>query len=516
MVTEELVEIRPSSNVFATYRRLSYKPWYAVAEFVDNSTQSFFDNEARLTQLAGEASPLEIRIYHDAKAGTLTISDTAFGMNLADFKRAVQLNSPPPGTKTRNEYGMGLKTAACWMGSRWSVRSKELGATQEYFTEIDVDVLASEAPETLAISVTDGLDPEDHYTIITVTGMYRSFYTKTTGRIKELLGSMYRRDLATGMIAIYWNDDPLTWQVDPVFKEKLPDRSELTWRRDVEGVLQNGLSFSGWVAIRMPGNARRAGLHLFRRNRIIVGGPGQGWKPSELYNAPNSFASQRLVGELDLDGWPVTQAKDGFDWDGGLEEELVSLLQPQLQDLISKASGTLKDPNDSSSPQPTSADALLAVDSLADELASSHVGTTVEFFEEEPLVAELTLEQQTDLVAAASASGSSPTVTAVGAAGVPTIRWWLLDSEHPAEAFMRLAMPQPEELHIFVNLRHPFVEEHVGGDQGRLGLYLKFLLADALVDRTVTRRPDSVNASSIRMFKDSFLRNLPADGQAPQ
>ena len=29
------------------FGRISYKPWYAIAEFVDNSTQSFFSNKER-------------------------------------------------------------------------------------------------------------------------------------------------------------------------------------------------------------------------------------------------------------------------------------------------------------------------------------------------------------------------------------------------------------------------------------------------------------------------------------
>jgi hypothetical protein len=506
-LTEETVEIRPTSDVFATYRRLSYKPWFAVAEFVDNSTQSFYDNEVALG--AGEAQ-LEIRIYHDKSKKRLTVADNAYGMTLPDFKRAIQLNSPPSGKKTRNEFGMGLKTAACWMGAKWTVRSKALGSSVEYSATVDVDALAKHAPDKLPITLTHGLDPDDHYSVVQIDDMYRVFQTKTTGRIKELLGSMYRRDLATGRIAIYWNDDLLAWDDAPLFKESLPDGSSLTWRADVSGELPNGLTVSGWAGIRLPGSARLAGLHLFRENRIVVGGPSQGWKPYDIYGAPNSFASQRIVGEIDLNGWPVTQAKDGFDWDGGLEDDLVSLLHPQLQGLIDKASGSLKDPNDQSGPEPSSADATLAVDTIAGEVASEVVGSTVTFFDEEPLVAEASSEDQQKLVDDVVATGLKPTLTAIGHAGVPTVQWWLLDKEHPLEPFMQIASPTQEEMHVFVNLRHPFVEEHVGADQTKLVLYLKFLLADALVDRAVSRRSEPTSMASMRKFKDSFLRNLPS------
>ena len=33
------------NNIISSYKRLSYDPWYAFAEFVDNSTQAYFDNK---------------------------------------------------------------------------------------------------------------------------------------------------------------------------------------------------------------------------------------------------------------------------------------------------------------------------------------------------------------------------------------------------------------------------------------------------------------------------------------
>ena len=45
------INIRPTSSVYATYKRLSYQPWTAIAEFVDNSTQSFYDHKSELMSL---------------------------------------------------------------------------------------------------------------------------------------------------------------------------------------------------------------------------------------------------------------------------------------------------------------------------------------------------------------------------------------------------------------------------------------------------------------------------------
>ena len=43
-----VVNIRPESDIYGQYRRLAYKVWYAIAEFVDNSTGSFSDHRSEL------------------------------------------------------------------------------------------------------------------------------------------------------------------------------------------------------------------------------------------------------------------------------------------------------------------------------------------------------------------------------------------------------------------------------------------------------------------------------------
>ena len=35
------LNIQPQAGVIGVFSRLNYKAWYAIAEFVDNSTQSF-------------------------------------------------------------------------------------------------------------------------------------------------------------------------------------------------------------------------------------------------------------------------------------------------------------------------------------------------------------------------------------------------------------------------------------------------------------------------------------------
>jgi len=138
---KKTIDIRPDVGVYATYRRLSYKPWNAIAEFVDNSTQNYYDHRKELLKIySKEDGPktLRIEITYDNEKNTLTVLDNANGMNWEELQRAVMLNKPPSDRSGRCEYGMGLKTAACWFGKVWTIETSRLGEDKEYYVKVDV------------------------------------------------------------------------------------------------------------------------------------------------------------------------------------------------------------------------------------------------------------------------------------------------------------------------------------------------------------------------------------------
>ena len=130
------LNIRPTSSVYATYKRLSYQPWTAIAEFVDNSTQSFYDHKEELLGVKYyKGLTIEVNYIDDPEEGDrLEITDDAYGMEWEDFQRAVILDKPPINRDGRNEFGMGLKTAACWFGSILSVESTRYNSKNKYYT----------------------------------------------------------------------------------------------------------------------------------------------------------------------------------------------------------------------------------------------------------------------------------------------------------------------------------------------------------------------------------------------
>lgn len=309
------LNIRPDTGVYGTYKRISYEPWTALAEFVDNSTQSFYDHKDELLSTKYyKGLEVEIDYTDDPLVGDeIVIRDNAYGMDYKDFQRAIILDRPPANTKGRNEFGMGLKAAACWFGNLWSVETTCLGSNVKYKATIDIDNLIKYKNEEIEVEE-ETVNTKEHYTIIKIQRLNKKIKGKRIeNKIHELLSSIYRADFRTGQIKVYYNGNLLEFEeVNPYV-----DSNGVQWKKEVNFSIpyrEEELTVKGFVAIRIPGSTRNAGFTLLRRGRVIVGGPEKNYRPYEVFGPSNLYTYQRMYGELEMDNWPVTQAKDGFDW----------------------------------------------------------------------------------------------------------------------------------------------------------------------------------------------------------
>ena len=62
---------------------------------------------------------------------------------------------------------------------------------------------------------------------------------------------------------------------------------------------------------------------------MIQGSGDDGYRPSVIFGASNSYRYQRVFGELHLDGFEVSHTKDGFRWDEN-EQPFLELLREHL------------------------------------------------------------------------------------------------------------------------------------------------------------------------------------------
>lgn len=504
----QTINVRPDSGVYATYQRLSYRPWYAIAEFVDNSTQNYYENRENLKkayETEGTGRKLKIEINYDVIKNVLKIYDNANGMEIEELRRAVTLNRPPPNTSGRCEFGMGLKTAACWFGRKWSINTTKLGSGRELQVTVHVPDLAINKTEEIQV-FERRVDEATHFTKINIEQLYRPLKGRTLGRIKNQLGSLYRVDLRSKEIEILWDGEPVTFQDPKFLRESQGKGQETVWKREISFSVPNSISGStlnagGWVGIMIPGSQRDAGFALLRRGRVILGGPGEGYKPVDVFGQGNTFRSQRLVGELNLDEWPVTQAKDAFDWSGDLEEAFINELKKVCQDYMDKAEGHRE------RTKPVSRGEMEHSSEPIKEMFSEK--KFEEAIKEEieiptPQKTPDQIEMDTKILGETSEGPIVFTLNFGTTSWIFRLHWQNRISDAP---WMTVDYPQDNEVNIYLNMTNSFLSEfHENG--ASLQVLQKFVIAFALAEKLAwSVAPDGlVSPGEVRTKMNSVLR----------
>ncbi len=310
------LDITPDPGFFGVFPNLNYKAWYAVAEFVDNSIQSYEDNKVDLLKTS-EAFQLVIRIAtHDG--ATLTVTDNAGGIKLSDFDRAFRVAAVPPNRQGLSEFGMGMKTAACWFAPVWSVRTSALGDPCERTVTFDIPEIIKHGFRNLDVAERT-YKADAHYTEVTLRNLYHPPIGQTKAKIKQHLACMYRKYIEKGEVVIKFDEEPLEYRVPPILVApyyKEPGAEPIEWLKnlDFEFNLENGTTMRarGFLAIREKMTNTTAGLSLFRRNRLIVGSMDDLYRPGSFLGAANESAARRIFGDIELDPVTVTHTKDGF------------------------------------------------------------------------------------------------------------------------------------------------------------------------------------------------------------
>ena len=339
MNNDNKVDIRPSlGDILNGYQRESYRPETAIAEFVDNSTASYYQNKKDIEKIFPNYK-LIIKIKYNQVKKNLIIEDNAWGMDIETFKDALTIGKKPKIQGGRNEYGMGLKKAASWFGKNWSVKTKSYGLVSSYLSEIDIEELVlTKSNEVTVTEVPE--DYDEHYTIVSIDKLCRNITPSSIEKLKKDLSSIYRQDIKNDKIQIYVNEEKLSFE-EPDILEEIIDGIKKVWKKEITGTINLDnqiLEFHGFVALRDQGSRKETGFALLRRGRVIIGGYDKNYKPRNIFKNDNDFVSLRLFGELNLDNFPVTQAKDNFDWElNGLEEIFQEKLEELCRDYIKQA-----------------------------------------------------------------------------------------------------------------------------------------------------------------------------------
>ena len=374
------LNIRPQVGMYAAFARLNYKPWFALAEFIDNSIQSFLSNQQRLAE-AGHAGPLVIDVNIDDNE--IAIIDRAGGIAWADFPRAFSPATPPADASGLSEFGLGMKAAACWFAKKWTVRTSALGEPVQRTVTFDIPAIMRSGTEVLPIEATNARE-SDHFTVVTLTDLRVRPKGRTLAKIKEHLQSIYRVLMNEGIVKLRVTTagsveeltyDPPKLLDAPYYKTR--NAGSRLWRQLFE-VDFGDRKVKGWAGILEKGSHVHAGFSVFRRRRLIEGSVGETYKPQALFGSPNSFASQRVIGEMFVEGFDVSHTKDGIQW-GGYEEELLDKIWRQINSpdcpLLDQADGYRARTTAAQLPKNFGANALAdATDALAEADTSKAIG----------------------------------------------------------------------------------------------------------------------------------------------
>lgn len=307
------------------YSRLSYTMWYALAEFIDNTTQSR-ENYGHLIDdiLKDEGSPLRVEITYNSAKRELTITDNSIGMTYDDLVMALKIACPTPDSKGRSKYGMGMKTAACWIGRNWSVTTCEWDSGEEWTAAVSVDDIAKGK---LAIPLSNRkVGKDQHYTVIKISNLNRHIQKRTEETIMSYLGSMYRMDIREGRLIILFNGK----QVPLPEEFKFASYDDGKPAKESFDTKINKKRVHGWFGVLQKGSRKFGGFSLFQHDRQIKGYP-DAWRPSSVFGGvdqegSNTLVSQRLTGEIILDGFEVSHTKDDIVWQADEEERLEEFL----------------------------------------------------------------------------------------------------------------------------------------------------------------------------------------------
>lgn len=490
------VQLQLGLEVIHSYKRLAYTPWHAIAEFVDNSTQSYFNNQEALDEALSDAGEnLNVSVVYDPQnGGILRVYDNAMGMSLDELRDALKVGLPPAITTGRSKYGMGMKTAACWIGDLWTVRTKKLGETEEHSITVDVaDVGAGERD--LPYECFAGKSESDHHTILEIRQHHKVFRGRTLGKIKDFLRSIYRQDLKNGLLVLEWQNSPLVWSDSDFPVLKAEDGSP--YRKNFSFAV-GGKNVNGWVAILEKGGRSRAGFSILHAGRVVRGWP-ESWRPESLYGqdlGSNSLVNQRLFGEIYLDDFDVSHTKDDIIWAGGEEEEVERKLEEECRDYARRAESYRKRDDDERGP--TDIETKTAIQEFEQELQSPEFQDVVSI----------------DIV---------PPPAAIQQSFKPLREWANarqsnFEAKHPGfvvQGFLKVkgSVNDPyvvvdavsdDKITVIINTEHPHWRELRGSD-GVLN-YLRHCTFDAIAEWQARRKASHLDPDTIKLLKDKLLR----------
>ncbi|WP_310993172.1 ATP-binding protein [Aequorivita marina] len=489
-----------TANIAESYKRLSYKLWYALAEYIDNSTQAYEENKEELDEqleLDGESLFVDIEYFRGENLSDdyFEIKDNSIGMNEEVLRRAFNTGQKPEINTGRSKYGLGLKTSSFWLGDKWSVTTSRLGNSKEYKITVDIRKIEN---GNISLEIEENeVDKESHYTNIRIWDLHRRFVGRTLSKVRSYLSSIYRYDLLSEKLEIKWMDKFLTWKnLDNLLVENF--EGERT-KKEFDFIV-DGKPVKGWAGVLNRGDRGQAGFALVQSERVI----NTNYRPSEIFGEQdggrNDLVNQRLIGEIFIDGFDVSHTKDQILWSGEQEEELENKLKEEVKELVRIAlTRRVRESVDISDVKAIE----VALGNLHHEMENEVAIDLIENIEIPP---EIALEKANDFLLEAVINRiSEPVVIKLGSL---LVKLYTDEDMSPFDPYVisdsAAQKKDNYELIVVFNPNHPHWQE-IKDDNGVL-VFLRHVVYDGVSEWKAWNKTGSIGHDTVKFIKDNLLR----------
>lgn len=317
------IDIEVKQGVLGTYHNYTYKPPQVFAEFIDNAIQSFEDNRNSILSVDPDfvlRVNIDIEWFLDpadniVRAKKIDVHDNAAGMTMQKFSEAFKSADPNIHRIGLNEFGMGMKVAACWLGNKWKVETKSITENIIHIIEIDVEEVSKGNIKQIN-SVDKVAANRNHGTRITITDTWPQIKKDNIEALKDGIASIYRYYLRKNEIQIFVNGEMLSFENYDVLKAPAynnPEGPDIEWKTPIDFDYDGTGKYkaTGFIGILKEMDDQKRGVVFLRRNRVVMGfDPEERTIGKKIMGQPGSFKYRRVFGELEISGFEVAFGKN--------------------------------------------------------------------------------------------------------------------------------------------------------------------------------------------------------------
>jgi len=478
------INIRPTISILTHFRFFRYNEWYALGEFVDNSITSYLQNKKKFFEIDRNYK-LKIRI--EFSGSEITIKDNAGGISSERFRDAFETGKPPPDTSKLSEFGVGMKIAAFWFANKWRVHTKSFNEPVWRLVEFDIKKIHENQEEDFSVTQTR-LNNNKHYTLITLAKLNHKPNSRTIAKIKEHLASMYRHYINSDEIEIWLDNKRLSYRESTILKSAylkdieegiIKNPKKITWKKKFEFEYNDGL-VTGTVAILEKGKVKQPGFAIFKKKRLICGTPESPWKPEKIFGQTNDRRHQCLFGEVNLNHISVAFSKNDFIWSDTEKDKFINLLKNAIEFIDDKEEKSIirqaKNFYFSLERSDIRSSSKKGLENAMKFIAKGLEKTSSKKYKSEVIPKKIEIPKESD-----------EKITEVDFEGktwkVKTIHEY--DDDELDLFKFALAEKSNEEITIFINMKHPFIQRFFGDSsqdiEGLTILLSFFCISEAII-----------------------------------